>query len=160
MKFLGAAIILCWAASSSAQTMVGKWQVDTRSEDLRVAKTYNDDGTGAGVLCTSVGCSAFLTADRKCDENVSYPILSNSSVGSETFKASCITIAKKQYLLLDNLDMAIRLFNSGGIVGFALPLDAGQFYVVRFSTEGAHDAIQSVQAMPPSKKKQTSNSIL
>lgn len=131
-----------------AQKRIGSWELVLDTPGMQVAKTVNDSGSVAGVIClTSTGaCSAYVGSDLACEENGKYPMMINAPTGAHLATATCMTIAKAQYLILEEYSTAIAAFESGGLIGFALPMQSGKFEVLRFSTSGATAAIREAQA--------------
>lgn len=57
--------------------------------------------------------------------------------------------------VVEEFDAMMSAFESGGEIGFAMPLASGQFRVVRFSTAGATPAIKAARQLQPANKPRT-----
>jgi hypothetical protein len=75
----------------------------------------------------------------------------NSAVGAFAITTTCTEIkgsTLKNMQVITEFDRAQAALESGGDVGFVLPLASGQFRVVRFSTIGATAAIKNAMLLP------------
>jgi hypothetical protein len=130
---------------------------------VQIANTSNDTGSTAGVVCNVAkdSCLAYVrlpTVD--CQDKDEYPMMLNSSVGAAPLTATCTTWGDSKYYVFDNFSITVQAFESGGEVGFAMPMAGGQFRVIRFKTIGATAAIKEARQPPapkPSSRKSELN---
>lgn len=136
----------------------GTWKI-TIDKTSQLAETTNDSNSSAGVLCftSDKSCAAYISADIGCDENSKYPLMINAKTGANSLTATCMTFAKTQFLIIGDLNMAVAAFESGSDVGFAIPMQSGQFRVVRFNSVGATAAIRQARTFDQSKSTGTTN---
>lgn len=128
------------------------WKLHT-VDDIQVARTVNNTGSIVGVLCNTSedGCVAYIAINSTCDVGESYPMMVNSSVGAIPLVATCTIWGKSKYLVFDDFEGVILAFETGGEIGFAMPMASGQFRVIRFGTIGAIKAIAKARARPKNK---------
>lgn len=74
--------------------------------------------------------------------------------------AVCTVIGKDKYYVLDDFEVSIQAFESGGEIGFAMPMANGKFHVVRFSTIGATPAIKAARTPVTPSKGNSSSQVL
>lgn len=106
-----------------------------------ISSTLNASGSKLGVLCGST-CVVFVNTARACKQGDSYPSLVNSSTGAMHIWLKCTIIDKLNLLSTPAEGLLMDAIESGGEIGFALPLSGGQFNVSRFSLNGAIPAIK------------------
>lgn len=161
-KILVIAVAIFLSHSACAET-IGAWQL-YKKNDIQIAKTFNQAGSTAGVLCvvSTRDCQAYISADNACEENSRYPLMVNSSVGASNLSSTCKTIGGVQYHFIDEFQSAVNAFESGGEFGFAMPLKSGKFVVLRFESAGATAVIREARRPPaaPVKPASTSNQTL
>lgn len=147
--------LLTFATSAFAQKSTDIWEAVTDAPDIRIAKIFNESSSTAGVLCipSSKICSAYIGADFTCTEKARYPLLVNATTGANLLTTTCVIFNKIPYLLFDDVDLevVINAFESGSEVGFAMPMQSGQFKVMRFSSAGATAAIRIARTIPADK---------
>jgi hypothetical protein len=135
------------AVSANVATF-GDWGV-LRSSDGKdlIAGTVNQAGNFIGFRCFSATkeCVHALGADIICDNGDKYPILINSSTASLSMEAICSKNDKTHELLLTKYDDIHEILIKGGSVGFAIPMENGNFKAVRFSLDGSQKAIKLVE---------------
>lgn len=126
------------------------WRNDFSIDGLQIANITNGQGSAAGVLCNLQAntCNAYISLNASCEDGVTTPMMINSPLGTFPVIATCVTIGGSQFSIIAEFDSAVSAFQSGGEIGFAIPLKNGQFQVVRFSTAGATAAINAARQMP------------
>jgi hypothetical protein len=146
-------LIILWALAaemSLAQSVsYGDWYVHKEVADIQIANTSSGTAV-AGVVCVvSAGkCSAYLGTDTPCAEGVETPMVINSALGASAVTATCTALGNQKYNIFAEFGSVKDAFESGGIVGFAMPLRSGEFRVVRFNTRGATAAIRDAMTSP------------
>lgn len=146
-----ALLLFCFSTGAPAQDYsVGNWSVLKSMSDTQIAKVINGENS-TGVICfiSSDSCLAYATMGSKCDDKDRYPLLINSATGAFNSLATCRHLSSTmQILVIDEFNLMVSAFESGGEIGFASPLRSGQFKVVRFSTIGATAAIKDARTSP------------
>jgi hypothetical protein len=139
----------------------GDWTVHKEISDIQIANTTTGTAV-AGVICVlSAGkCSAYLGTDTPCAEGVETPMLINSATGAAVANATCTTLGTQKYNVFAEFANVKDAFESGGLVGFAMPLRSGEFRVIRFNTRGATAAIRDAMTSPaPARDSPTKSDI-
>jgi hypothetical protein len=133
------------------------WFVTKAKNGDTVAGVFVEDGSqqrflGARCFVESKKCVHLLVTGTRCDDNMKIPMLMNAKTGSALINATCHVNGSRYELLLSPYDSVRSGLTSGDMVGFALPLESGQFRVIRFSLKGAVDALNyGEEWIPPSK---------
>jgi hypothetical protein len=150
MKQVFALVLIFVLRSVCGQPVVyGGWLVTKDVADFQIAHTRTGNAETGVVCVVSVGnCSAFLGTDTPCTDGVKTPMLINSATGAYTVTATCTTLGKQKYNLFDEFGNVKAAYESGGVIGFAIPLKSGEFRVVRFDTRGATAAIRDAMTSP------------
>lgn len=130
----------------------GDWNFDDSVEDYHFANTARG-GKVTGVICNlaSKSCNAYLGTGDTCTVKSEIPVMINSSVGAALATGTCIAFGDKYYIEFKELTSINETFESGGEIGFAVPLDGGNFKSIRFSTKGAVPAIRRAMTLPANK---------
>jgi hypothetical protein len=146
---LCAVCVVCAEGVCAQPVSYGDWYVHKELADIQIANTSSGAAV-AGVLClVSAGtCSAYLGTDTPCAEGVETPMVINSAVGASAVTATCTSIGNQKYNVFSEFGSVRAAFESGGVVGFAMPLRSGEFRVVRFNTRGATAAIRDAMTSP------------
>lgn len=162
MKLIITLLIALILPTVSFAQKIGSWQVVLETPGMQIAKTTNDSNSVAGVICfaSDKSCNAYINADVGCEENAKYPLMINAKTGANSVVATCITLDKTQFLVINELNVAVAAFESGGEVGFAVPMQNGKFRVVRFDCVGATAAIRQANTFTPEKSRTTTNQTL
>jgi hypothetical protein len=158
---LCAVCALCAAVVRAQPVSYGDWNVHKELADIQIANTLSGTAV-AGVICVvSAGkCSAYLGTDTPCSEGVQTPMLINSAVGASVATATCTTLGSQRYNVFAEFANVKDAFESGGLVGFAMPLRSGEFRVIRFNTRGATAAIRDAMTNPqPSRDSPTRSDV-
>ncbi|CAN5183482.1 hypothetical protein BH11PSE11_BH11PSE11_19370 [soil metagenome] len=148
-------------ASSNAPSLfpIGDWKVNKSLQGMYIAATSNDSGAVAGILCgiDSQRCDAYISVESTaCERGQTYPMMLNSSIGTFAITTKCVVIGDASFQFVNEFAAARQAFESGGEIGFALPLKNGQFNVVGFSTAGATAAIREAMNLPAGQMKKSS----
>lgn len=151
---LSSTLFLCGTAAAQQAKSYGNWIVDNSIAGVQIAKTINESAAATGVFCNleSQSCDAYLTLDVGCEDGEPYPMMINSSVGAYPLTTKCMHLGKLKFFVASEFESMIQAFESGGEIGFAMPMQNGQFKVVRFSTAGATPAIKAARTLPSSNK--------
>ena len=71
--------------------------------------------------------------------------MANTNEGALPLNASCFAAESGRHFLLFGLDDNwIDIIRTGGVLGFALPMQSGEFHVSRFSLNGAAEALTAL----------------
>src|SRR5581483_11273653 len=101
----------------------------------------NDSGSTFGFFCYGDSCTFYVDTNVRCAEKSKTPMLINAESGSTYVVSVCVHLpsgdGRVRYVntILDT--DVLKAISSGTIIGFAFPLEGGQFKVVRFSLNGA-----------------------
>ncbi|MBE7927631.1 hypothetical protein [Pseudomonas saudiphocaensis] len=126
----------------------GAWVVIKSNDNLDlIAVTVNDSGNFIGFRCysSSKNCIHVLSANTNCTDGAKYPILINSDYSSMSMDAVCGKNGNGHELYLTKYDDIHDLLQKGNNIGFAIPMESGQFKVVRFSLSGSEKAMDYVE---------------
>ncbi len=152
---LGALCLL--AELSNAQSYkLGRWSIDKSIQGLQIATVTNESGSVAGFLCALADqkCITYVIFEGVgCQDGGTYPMMINSAVGAYSISAVCrqlpgSTNLEDKIYVLENFSSVKEALESGGQVGFVMPLASGQFRVARFDASGATAAIKEVMTAP------------
>lgn len=149
MKLLIFIFISMASINSSAQSS-DRWRNDNTIAGVQIAKVTNSTRSTVGVICSVDvdSCDAYLAIDVTCEQEVVTPMMINSKIGAFPVTTKCTKMGESQLLLITEFDRVIQAFQGGGDVGFAMPMESGQFKVVRFGSTGATAAIKSARQLP------------
>lgn len=132
--------LMVWTSGNAwaDKQRVGDWTLDTRA-GFSEAFTGNDSGSMFGFLCSDT-CIFYLDTGTQCHENGKIPMLVNANSGSTYVMSTCVHFRvgngiRYVYSIQDK-DI-VTAISSGNIIGFAFPLESGEFKVTRFSLNGA-----------------------
>jgi len=128
---------------TAAELSYGEWRVST-DDNFHEAFTANSSGSTLGVLCVieKESCVYYLRSDTSCKEGSQTPILLNSSRGSSDALLHCTSLSvasdkQNEFInIFANSSLILKILNSSGILGIAMPLADGEFKVMRFSLQG------------------------
>lgn len=143
------ALVSSLAAAAPAQP-VGDWYYSLEG-DISEAYTVSDTGAVFGLLCSRSGntCSFYIRSSSTCDSGESTVILENAPSGSADLSGACRPLTTDSgtiyAIVLSPMKAVVSsLGKDGQVIGFAEPMEGGQFRVYRFSTTGAGSAINEV----------------
>lgn len=145
------ALFSCLPVSASAADF-GVWRTGVTANGREFfAYTENDSGQAFGEWCSldSGNCTWTIGMSIGCTKDFAYPVLANSDTEAEPLAMDCSgTIqdtALSRYAFTD-FSSVKRLLKGAHAVGFAMPMQADRFTVVRFSLNGCADAIAAMEA--------------
>jgi len=132
-------------ATSTAQTKsFGDWTVMISDDknDLIAATTVDSDKWFGYRCFGKLGkCAHSLNLAIVCEDRKVYPVLVNSNYSAAAIDCTCSKNGDS-YELIPNYDAIHDLvIKSSGYIGFAVPMQSGQFKVVRFSLDGVKEAM-------------------
>lgn len=130
---------------------VGDWRVD-RGTEMQVANTMNESKAITGVVCftQSKSCNGYVIFPFSCEIGGRYPMMINSATGSLQITTTCVDLGGTKVNIIEEFEALKTAFESGGEIGFAVPMGNGRFNVVRFSTIGAVPAIKAAMTFQSS----------
>jgi hypothetical protein len=152
------------AAVAAEPVNFGSWQVGiTDDRDSIYAGTINDSGSVLAESCATDrdSCIWVLSTDSECEEGSDYPVLINSDVSAASAVVTCLgpTVSNTMYRYqFTNWKVLEGTILKARRVGFAFPLQADQFTVVRFSLDGVSQASQFAERLAAEARKATSDS--
>lgn len=141
-----------FSAAQTAPYIVGDWVVDKSVAGIQIAKTTSDSSS-AGILCSirTESCTAFLQLPTRCEVGDLVPLIINSKVGAFAVDGKCMKIGDLWVQEITPYKSIADAFESGGEIGFALPLIGGKFRVVRFDTAGGVAALKAASTLPAAR---------
>lgn len=152
------ALPLCLASISATPQetsyQVGDWLVNKKISGVQIANVSTESGQAtAGILCfvSTNSCIAYLHTGNKCEIGATIPMMINSPVGAFHITTECKDMpgTPSGFInVVNEFGNAKEAFESGGEVGFVIPLKSGEFRALRFSTKGAVAAIRNAMTSP------------
>ncbi|WP_280815489.1 hypothetical protein [Variovorax sp. TBS-050B] len=137
-----------FASVAHAQTAIGPWYVSDMNDGAgSFVGTINDSGGMFGKYCyvNSQSCVWMMTADVGCEAGSEYPVLLNSDSGAALVTVSCKPIdGKNRYFFNSYTDVDDAVARSSRI-GFAFPMESGQFRVTRFDIRQSTAAMKALE---------------
>lgn len=147
---VGALVFVSSVAIAAPAQPVGDWYCSLEG-DISEAYTVSDTGAVFGLLCSRSAntCSFYIRSSSTCESGQSSAILENAPSGSANLSGACrpLTTASGTIyaIVLSPMKSVVSsLSTDGQVIGFAEPMEGGQFRVYRFSTTGAGSAIDEV----------------
>ena len=120
----------------------------TNAGDFFYAATVNESSNLIGEYCSSTtgDCMWVLGMKSACKEGDSYPVLANSDIGTSNLEIHCSVKLDNGYYryVFTDFDAINNIITKAIDVGFAVPLQAGQFRVLRFDLTGSNRALTSM----------------
>ena len=150
-RYICAAVFCTFVTLAHATDVLkrfGSWAVIRASDGVDlIAITVNEAGSSVGFRCfaTSQECIHVLSANIICKDGDTQPVLINSDHSALSMNAVCSINGNNHELLLTNYDVIHEILKKGSHVGFAMPMESGQFKVVRFSLDGSGTAMDFVE---------------
>lgn len=151
-------VLFFQSAFAISAESIGDWTVSKELKGWQFANTTNLEGSSTGVVCSTSEntCNSYIGLNANCDVGNKYPMMINSSVGAFVIFTTCVQIGNVKFYFIDDFDSAKSAFESGGEIGFAIPLQNGNFRSIRFSTKGATASIKNAMTIPsPTPSKQS-----
>jgi hypothetical protein len=152
MKY-GAALFAFFAfasASAANQTRFGDWSIQVLDNDSVLAGTTNDSGRMFGKICyvSNQNCVWVMSVSDRCENGATYPGLVNADSGGWPVTMQCIGNAKEgQFLMFEEYDKMQTISANDPAIGIALPMQGGNFKVLRFSLNGSQEATQAAESI-------------
>ena len=125
--------------AASKPVSYGRWVVIREGEWVE-ASTDNGSGSEFGLLC-SAECMIYLDFRIECEDGHDYPAMINSGAGAVSISMRCHHYGDRPIFITEASGDYVDMLEQGKEVGFAFPLQNGQFRVARFSTHGGYEAI-------------------
>ena len=145
---IAAAVCLMPISYACAQ-QYDSWIVGSMGNDEGLyAATVNDSSGVLGQYCytESSQCLWLIATDVKCEQDSKYPVLVNADGGSAQMELVCLKLENKpRYAFTEfkKIDDVIR--SSSSYIGFAFPMESGNFKVSRFLLGGSLKAINAMR---------------
>lgn len=150
-KFFAASVFMVFSSLAAASNPIetfADWSVVRAAEsaDL-IAITHNKAGGYLAFRCftDTQKCVHVLSAKFECKVGAGYPVLVNTHATALSIQTSCISGAVSHELLADDQSQIHEALKQDGVIGFAFPMDSGLFKVVRYSLNGAREAMGYVK---------------
>lgn len=136
----------------AASAEIGDWTYGLSDNHASFyAFTTNNSGSVFGEWCSAATgkCTWMVGMNASCNEESSaYPILANTDGAAAPVSIICsgklesTDLYRYQFSSWKDLE---ALLKEAGQIGFAIPLKAGQFRVVRFSLNGLRAAVSRME---------------
>jgi hypothetical protein len=139
----GVVAVLSHGAFAGQQ--MGDWTLAMYADGSGEAYTSNSSGSLFGLYCATK-CFFYLRERRDCIEGDFYPVLINFQGGADYLQMVCAKLAGLHFpvYVLNDVDKLITATSRSRQIGFAMPLEDGEFAVSRFSLNGSNRAISSL----------------
>jgi hypothetical protein len=139
LAFVLLGLFSIFSIASAQVQRFGSWRVDFGA-DQSDAYTSNDSGSVFGFFCYENSCTFYLNTGSTCKENSRIPLLINADSGSNYSIGTCVVVKSgtttRYFNSIQDKDI-VTAISSGRIIGFAIPMEGGDFKVVRFNLDGA-----------------------
>jgi hypothetical protein len=123
--------------------------------DFAIVSTTNESGSAFGMVCGTT-CVWFVNFQKHCEAGHDYPAMVNAAGGAYAIQLRCYHLDQRWLLTFAVDDDSVDTIKKGGEIGFAFPLDSGQFGVSRFSLAGGQGATLKAINIAIEKKKNQS----
>lgn len=148
MKYFLIIVLAILSFSSFGQTI--RWLQTSANDNSgdQVAGTFSNDGKSYLVsrcFKSLNKCAIVISAPTKCEKDAEYPMLINSDDGSYHATGICrFNENKYEYILMPYSNILKMIDKDNGNIGFAMPLESGEFRAYRFSLLGAKKALNEM----------------
>lgn len=115
----------------------GDWNIAFLANGSAIASTQNSGGAVFGSICDRSGCVAFFNPAVKCQVGEKYPALINAPSSAFPVTMECEKVGELFVYSLPIEGYIADAMSVGGVLGFAFPMESGEFKVARFSLTGA-----------------------
>lgn len=167
-RLLAVLFALVAQMASADDKRFGAWSVGvTTDRDALYAATVNDSNAVLGQYCfiSDSNCLWLLGNDVNCEPDGSYVILMNSDYSASALELLCFKAdgkSKFAFKSFESIDTAIK---ESSYIGFAFPMQNGNFKVSRFNLNRAQKAVQfmrsTAEKLPQdSNRKSTKDQVL
>ena len=137
-----------WTPTQAQVQSFGEWVADRSS---LYAGSVNDSGHVFAQFCfaTEGSCVWLVALSQACEQDSEYSVLANSDAGAVHLRVRCqgqLEGGRYRYVFTDFSEIDNIVRRNSSLVGFAIPLQSGEFVVVRFKLRGAVAAIDAMRA--------------
>jgi hypothetical protein len=128
----------------------GRWlqiNANDSSGDLIAGTVSNDGKSYLASRCFRDirKCAVIISAPTKCEKDAEYSMLINSDDGAYHTVGICRLNGNQYEYILTPYSAILKIISKdSGIIGFALPLESGEFRAYRFSLIGAKKALDEM----------------
>jgi hypothetical protein len=123
------------------------WSTDDKSFYFALTVNSNKHNFGQYCALANAQCFYMVGIDITCEPDSAYPALVNSNKGAYNVTLRCAHENNGQTIFaVRDFDTIDGLVREASNIGFVLPMNNGQFKVVRFSLMGSSDAISQMRA--------------
>jgi len=143
-------VFLSMGAIAAPAQQVGDWYYSLEG-DISEAYTASDTGAIFGLLCShsANSCAFYIRSSTTCESGQEGAVLEIAPNGSANLSGACRPLTTPSgtiyaIVLTPMKTVASSVGTDGHQIGFAEPMQGGQFRVYRFSTTGAGAAIDEV----------------
>ncbi|PAU56727.1 hypothetical protein BZL41_18990 [Pseudomonas sp. PIC25] len=147
MTIVGVAFSSLAAASAVVETF-SDWSVIHAKDSVDlIAITQNKAGGYLAFRCfvDTQKCVHVFSAGFECKVGAAVPVLVNTPASALSVQTSCASNSVEYELRVDDQSQIHEVLQQDGVIGFAFPINSGLFKVVRYSLEGASEAMGYVK---------------
>lgn len=148
-RLIAVLLALVSQGASADDKRFGAWSVGvTTDKDALYAATVNDSYAVLGQYCflSDGNCLWLLGNDVNCDPDGSYVVLMNSDYSASTLELLCFNADGKSKFTFKNFELIDKSIKNSSYIGFAFPMQNGNFKVSRFNLNGALKAVQFMRS--------------
>lgn len=136
------------AAASNPVEIFADWSVIQAKDSVDlIAITHNKEGSYLAFRCfvNTQKCVHVFSASFECKVGAGSPVLINTPASALSIQTTCASNSVVHELMVDDQSQIHEALKQGGVIGFAFPMDSGLFKVVRYSLNGAGEAMGYVK---------------
>lgn len=135
------------AASNSIETFADWSVIQAKDSVDLIAITYIKEGSYLAFRCfvNTQKCVHVFSAGFECKVGGGAPVLVNTPASALSIQTTCASNSVDYELMVDDQSQIHETLKQGGVIGFAFPVNSGLFKVVRYSLNGAGEAMGYVK---------------
>lgn len=132
------------SAAHAGDIKSGDWSWDVDDPEALNALTSNSAANLLAQFCypEKGNCLYAVAFGMTCEEGEKYPALVNTDKGSRSIELVCgPKFSDENLMLISEFDVIDKLVRQGKRIGFVMPMQGDEFKAVRFSLQGATQAL-------------------
>jgi hypothetical protein len=149
MKIFSILFLTCFLSFAS-YGQSGRWfQINANdTSGDQISGTVSNDGKSylaSRCFIDIKKCAIIISAPTKCEKDAEYSMLINSDEGAYHTVGVCRLNGNQYEYILTPYNTILKIIDKNiGVIGFALPLESGEFRAYRFSLLGAKNALNEM----------------
>ena len=136
-----ACLMSCSSVQAEEMTAYQDWRVQKTVISIE-AYTAPNANSSFGLYCSGDQCLFYLHDALLCQPGSLSPVLMSSIQSAVSISLQCTQVGGKLFQILQPFTAVLNTLKTGGIVSFAVPLQAGTFGISSFSLAGSDEAIK------------------